>query len=107
MIELIRGFAPILSLAALGSVALGLGIGLWQGDGLARGAAYGLYIGGALMVAYAFIAGAPPSGRKLAKQTLLKQQDDPRARAVRGEVPLLILGGVLLLAAGTLVELVV
>jgi hypothetical protein len=108
-----------------GAIAVGIGLGLAQGESVITWIAYMLYVAGALVIGFAFFTGAPSSPRKIARQEkekVLKEEMDrqrgvkpPRGEAIAveadatpfmSELVLLVCAGAVLFGAGLLVELV-
>jgi hypothetical protein len=119
-----RTLALIVGGGLAGAVAVGIGLGLAQGESVITWIAYMLYVAGALVVGFAFFTGAPASPRKIARQEkekVLKEEMDrqrgvkpPRAQAVAveadaapfmSELVLLVCAGGVLFGAGLVVEL--
>ena len=99
-----RTVALIVGVAAAACAVLGAVLGLAQGESVLRWIAYGLYIAGAGIIAYAFLAGAPTSGSKAARRRLMGKELEPREKPLRWELPLLVAGGLALVGVGTLLE---
>ena len=84
------------------SVLLGIVLGLVQAESVLQWIAYGLDIGGAVIIGIGFLTGPESPRKRYVRERVLKQPAPPR-----GESRLLTFGvaGILLVAAGTLVEI--
>ena len=98
-----REFGKTLLVAGAASLALGIALGLFQRESVLQWIAYGLDIGGAVMIGLGFLTGPEAPRKRYIRERVLKQPAPPR-----GESKLLTFSavGVLLVAAGTLVEIV-
>jgi hypothetical protein len=98
-----RNLGQSLAVAVALSLAAGALIALWQGESVVRWLAYGLDIGGAVMVALAVLSTGGESPRRKFMRNRGMLNDAP----ARGESRLLVFGlvGIVLVAAGTLFEL--
>jgi hypothetical protein len=115
MSEAVRASARLLGLAlcvgAAGALVLGVGFGLAQEEGVLRWIAYMLSILGALTLAFACFAGAPASARQHLARRLQKNDDEPEVpdaatgKPFVSEIVVLVTAGLLLIAAGTGLEL--
>ena len=92
------------------ALVLGIALGLAQEENVVRWIAYMLSVAGAITIAFACFSGAPTSSRKhLAR--MRKQADEPEVAAVAESKPytsalvVLLVAGLLLIAAGTVLEL--
>ena len=92
------------------ALVLGVALGLAQEENVVRWIAYMLSVAGAITIAFACFSGAPTSSRKhLAR--MRKQADEPEVAAVAESKPytsalvVLLFAGLLLIAAGTVLEL--
>lgn len=97
----------MLAAGVAGAVAFGVALGIAQGESVVRWIAYMLYVAGAIAVGFAFLTGAPESPRKLARQRLLKKDEEPtpEAKPFASELLVLVTGGAALFCLGALVEL--
>jgi hypothetical protein len=103
-----RQLGIVVAAGVAASLAFGIGLGIAQDESVVRWIAYMLYVAGAVVVGFAFFTGAPPSPRKLARQRLTKdasQEEPPKPFA--SELVVLVVGGIVLFAAGVLLELAV
>lgn len=96
---------------AAGALVLGVGFGLAQEESVLQWIAYMLSIVGAITIAFACFSGAPTSARKHLVRRIRKTNDVPEVSAVTVEAPfvsvVLVTAGLLLIAAGTGLELLV
>jgi glucan phosphoethanolaminetransferase (alkaline phosphatase superfamily) len=99
-----------LGVGVAAALAAGALLGLAQEESVLRWIAYMLSVAGAITIAFACFSGAPTSARKhLAR--MRKQADEPEAAAVVESKPfasalvVLLVAGLLLIAAGTGLEL--
>ena len=99
-----RELGFLLAIAGTISLALGLVLGLVQDESIVQWLAYGLDIGGAVLIGLGFLAGPESPRKRYVRERILKEPAPPR-----GESRLLVFvgAGLLLLAAGTLLELAV
>jgi glucan phosphoethanolaminetransferase (alkaline phosphatase superfamily) len=92
------------------ALVLGVALGLAQEENVLRWIAYMLSVAGAITIAFACFSGAPTSARKHFAR-MRKQADEPEAAAVVESKPyasalvVLLVAGLLLIAAGTGLEL--
>ena len=101
-----RNLGAVVGIGIAASVALGVALGLAQDESVLRWIAYMLYLSGAVVLGFAFITGAPPSPRKLAKERVLKkEQPDPGEKPFASELVVLAFAGIALFCAGVLLEL--
>jgi hypothetical protein len=100
--SLMRELGVLLAIAGVISLTLGLVLGLVQGESLGQWLAYGLDIGGAVLVGLGFLTGPESPRKRYVRERILKEPAPPK-----GESRLLVFvgAGLLLLAAGTLLEL--
>jgi hypothetical protein len=96
-----RSFAPIFAAVVAIAVVAGIVVAVWADQSVVRWVSWSFYVVGALMIAYPFVMNPPPNPRNRG----VAAQDDPGAQALRGEIPLLVAGGVLLLVVATLMDL--
>lgn len=97
-----RELGLLLAIAGAASLALGLVLGIVQDESVMQWLAYGLDIGGAILIGLGFLTGPESPRKRYLRENILKQPAVPKS-----ESRLLIFAsaGVLLLAAGTLFEL--
>jgi hypothetical protein len=97
-----RELGVLLAIAGVISLTLGLVLGLVQGESIGQWLAYGLDIGGAVLVGLGFLTGPESPRKRYVRERILKEPAPPK-----GESRLLVFvgAGLLLLAAGTLLEL--
>jgi hypothetical protein len=115
MSEAMRASGRLLGLAlavgAAGALVLGVGFGLAQEESVLRWIAYMFSILGALMLAFACFSGAPTSARQHLARRLQKTEVEPEEPAVAkgktllSEIVVYVTAGLLLIAAGTGLEL--
>jgi hypothetical protein len=99
-----RELGLLLAIAGAASLALGLVLGLVQDESIPQWLAYGLDIGGAVLIGLGFLTGPESPRKRYVRERILKEPAPPK-----GENRLLVFvsAGILLLALGTLLELVV
>jgi hypothetical protein len=95
-----RSLGTVLAACIPASLALGLVIGLVKDENVARWLAYGLDIGGAILIGVGFLTGRPSARAKYAH--ILRGEEPPRGQS---RVLLFATAGVLMVVAGTLIEL--
>jgi hypothetical protein len=97
-----RELGLLLAIAGAASLALGMVLGVVQDESVLQWLAYGLDIGGAILIGLGFLTGPESPRKRYLRENILKQPAPPKS-----ESRLLIFAsaGVLLLAAGTLFEL--
>jgi hypothetical protein len=97
-----RELGLLLAIAGAASLVLGLVLGLMQDESVMQWLAYGLDIGGAILIGFGFLTGPESPRKRYVREHILKQPAPPKS-----ESRLLIFAsaGFLLLAAGTLFEL--
>jgi len=98
-----RSLGAVVGIGLASSVALGLALGVAQGESVLRWIAYMLYLAGSVVLGFAFLTGAPASPRKLAKERVLKKDQQPRDPAEKpfaSELVVLATAGVALFCAG-------
>lgn len=94
------------------AIVLGLALGLAQGESVMQWIGYMFSIVGAVIIGFACFSGAPTSARKHVARRLRPSEDTADAavaaepKAYVSEVVLLFASGLLLVAAGTALELV-
>lgn len=100
-----------LGVGAAAALALGVMLGFAQEESVLRWIAYMLSIAGAVTIGFACFSGAPTSARKHVARRMRKSPDEPESAAVVDSKPLvsrlvvLLVAGLLLIAAGTGIEL--
>jgi hypothetical protein len=95
------------------AIVLGLALGLAQGESVMQWIGYMFSIVGAVIIGFACFSGAPTSARKHVARRMRPSEDaadtavvaEPKAYV--SEVVLLFASGLLLVAAGTALELVI
>jgi hypothetical protein len=99
-----RELGLLLAIAGAASLALGLVLGLVQDESIPQWLAYGLDIGGAVLIGLGFLTGPESPRKRYVRERILKEPAPPK-----GESRLLVFvsAGIVLLAFGTLLELVV
>jgi hypothetical protein len=113
----VRDSARLLGIAigagAAGAVVLGVVLGLAQEESVTRWIGYMFSILGAVTIGFACFSGAPTSARKHVARRMRTSEGEADAPAVAGskpyvsEVIVLFAAGLLLVAAGTGLELVI
>jgi hypothetical protein len=111
----VRDSARLLGIAAgagaAAALVLGVGLGLAQGERLTRWIGYMFSIVGAVIIGFACFSGAPTSARKHVARRMRPSEDAAETAAVAeskayvSEVVVLFASGLLLVAAGTGLEL--
>lgn len=102
-----------LGVGATGALVLGVVLGLAQEENVLRWIGYMSSILGAVTIGFACFSGAPTSARKHVARRMGKTDDEAEVSAVAGskpfvsEVVVLFAAGLLLVAAGTGLELLV
>ena len=99
---LARELGLLLAIAGAASLALGLILGLAQGESVSTWVAYGLDIGGAVLIGIAFLTGPESPRKRYVRERILKEPAPPKAES---RLLVFVAGGIVLLAAGTLFEL--
>ena len=112
-----RESARLLGIAsAVGAVAalvLGVGLGLAQDESVTRWIGYMFSIVGAVVIGFACFSGAPTSARKHVARRLRPSEEEAdtvavaETKAYASEVVALFAAGLLLVAAGTALELLI
>jgi hypothetical protein len=100
----LRELALLLAISVAASLALGLVLGLAQDESIPQWLAYGLDIGGAVLIGLGFLTGPESPRKRYVRERILKEPAPPK-----GESRLLVFvtAGIVLLAVGTLLELAV
>jgi hypothetical protein len=100
-----------LGVGATGALVLGIGLGLAQEESVLQWIGYMFSILGAVTIGFACFSGAPTSARKHVARRMQKSGDEAEAggvvesKAFISEVIVLFAAGLLLVAAGTALEL--
>lgn len=102
MREFFRELALLAAIAAGASVVLGVILGLLTGEGVLQWIAYGLDIGGAIMIGLGFLSGPESPRKRYVRERILKE--DAPAKGESRLIPFVTVG-IALVAAGTLLEL--
>jgi hypothetical protein len=107
-----RAFGIVLAAGVAGALVLGVGLGLAQEESVSQWIAYMLSIAGAVTIGFACFSSAPTSARKHVARRIGKTDGEPAAEAVASsskpfvsEIVVLFAAGLLLVAAGTMLEL--
>jgi len=113
-----RSLGAVVGIGLGASVVLGIALAVAQHDSVTTWIAYMLYFAGAGVIGFAFLAGTPPSPRKLAKQQTLDRAQarsegrDPDEiqtaveKPLAGELAVLVSAGAALFALGIALEVV-
>ena len=113
MRESARALGVVLAVGVAAGVALGVVLGLAQEESVSRWIACMLSIAGAVTIGFACFASAPTSARKHVARRMRPSQGDADTAAVAeakpyvSEVVVLFAAGLLLVAAGTALELLI
>ncbi len=114
MNDSVRLLGVALGIGVGAALVLGVALGLAQEESVLRWIAYMLSVAGAITIAFACFSGAPTSARKHVARRMRKTPDEPAepvAVAVAESKPyasalvVLLVAGLLLIAAGTGIEL--
>jgi hypothetical protein len=97
-----RELGMVLAIAGAASLALGLVLGLVQDESVTQWLAYGLDIGGAILIGLGFLTGPESPRKRYVRERILKEPAPPKSES---RLLLFAAAGVVLLAAGTLFEL--
>ena len=113
----LRTLGFVLGVGIFAAIVLGVAFAIAQDESVLRWIAYMLYIAGAAVIGFGFLAGQPASPRKLARQRTIaraearakgldpdEQPEAPAERTFGSEVALLAVAGAALFAAGILLE---
>jgi hypothetical protein len=103
------------AVGAAAALVLGVGLGLAQEESGLQWIGYMLSIAGAVTIGFACFSGAPTSARKHVARRIGRSEDEPGAGAAGvaeskpfvSELIVLFAAGLLLVAAGTALELIV
>jgi hypothetical protein len=99
-----RELGILLAIAGAASLLLGLVLGLAQDGSIEQWLAYGLDIGGAVLIGLGFLTGPESPRKRYVRERILKEPAPPKAES---RLLVFVTGGLILLAAGTLLEIVV
>jgi hypothetical protein len=99
-----RELGLLLAIAGAASLALGLVLGIVQDESVTQWLAYGLDIGGAILIGLGFLTGPESPRKRYLREQILKEPAPPKSES---RLLLFAAAGVVLLAAGTLFELAV
>ena len=100
-----------MAVGAAAALVLGVGLGLAQDESVVQWIGYMLSIAGAVTIGFACFSGAPTSARKHVARRIRPSADEPGAAAVVESKPfvseliVLFAAGLLLVSAGTALEL--
>jgi hypothetical protein len=112
MSEAARLLGIVVAVGATVALVLGFGLGLAQEESVLQWIGYMLSIAGAVTIGFACFSGAPTSARKHVARRIGRSEDEPGAAGVTESKPfvseliVLFAAGLLLVAAGTALELV-
>jgi hypothetical protein len=108
----VRLLGLALGVGVAAALALGVLLGLAQEESVLRWVAYMLSVAGAITIAFACFSGAPTSARKHVARRMRQVPDEPEAAVAVVEskpyasaLVVLLAAGLLLIAAGTGLEL--
>ena len=104
MKQFLREFAILAAIATAASLTLGLVLGVIADESITTWLAYGLDIGGAVMIGLGFLTGPESPRKRYVRERILKEGPAPKSESRL--IPF-VLVGVLLVAAGTLFEIAV
>ena len=108
-----RALGIVLAIGVAAALVLGVGLGLAQEESVSRWIAYMLSIAGAVTIGFACFSSAPTSARKHVARRMRPSQDSADTAAVAeakpyvSEVVILFAAGILLVAVGTGLELLI
>lgn len=102
MREFGRELGILLAIAGAASLLLGLVLGLAQDESIEQWLAYGLDIGGAVLIGLGFLTGPESPRKRYVRERILKEPAPPKAE---NRLLVFAAAGLLLLAAGTLLEI--
>jgi hypothetical protein len=108
-----RLLGTALAFGAATALVLGVGLGLAQEESVTRWIGYMFSIVGAVVIGFACFSGAPTSARKRVARRVRPSEDAAETAAVAetkayaSEVVALFAAGLLLVAAGTALELLI
>lgn len=98
-----RELALLAVIATAAGLVLGLGLGIWTGESITKWLAYGLDIAGAVMIGLGFLTGPESPRKRYLRERYLKEAAPPKDSRL---IPFVTVG-LALVAAGTLLEIVV
>jgi cobalamin synthase len=110
----VRLLGLALGVGVAAALVLGVALGLAQEESVLRWIAYMLSVAGAITIAFACFSGAPTSARKHVAKRMRKPPDKPEEAAVvvvveskpyASALVVMLVAGLLLIAAGTGLEL--
>jgi hypothetical protein len=107
-----RALGIVMAAGIAAALVLGVVLALAQEESVVQWIAYMLSIAGAVTIGFACFASAPTSARKHVARRIGKSPDEPDVEAVAdskpfvSEIVVLFTAGLLLVAAGTALELV-
>lgn len=99
-----RELGLLLAIAGAASLALGLVLGVVQDESVTQWLAYGLDIGGAILIGLGFLTGPESPRKRYVREKILKE---PAPSKSESRILLFGAAGIVLLVAGTLFELAV
>ncbi len=107
-----RALGIVLASGVAAALVLGVGLGLAQDESVLQWIAYMLSIAGAVTIGFACFSSAPTSARKHVARRIGKSPDEPgeavavaESKPFVSEIVVLFAAGLLLVAAGTALEL--
>lgn len=106
-----RALGIVVSIGVASALVLGIGLGLAQDESVMQWIGYMLSIAGAVTIGFACFSGAPMSARKHVARRIGPSSNEAKAAAADSkpfvsELVVLFAAGLLLVAAGTALELV-
>ena len=104
MREFFRELGIVAAIATAAGLAIGLVLGIWTGESIAKWLAYGLDIAGAVMIGIGFLTGPESPRKRYLREKVLKEDAPPKSESRL--IPFVTVG-LALIAAGTLIEVVV
>jgi hypothetical protein len=110
--ESARALGIVLAVGVAAALVIGVGLGLAQEESVVQWTAYMLSIAGAVTIGFACFSSAPTSARKHVARRIGRSDDEPGAEAAVAdskpfvsEIIVLFAAGLLLIVAGTVLEL--
>lgn len=100
----LRELGLLLAIAGAASLLLGLVLGLVQDESIPQWLAYGLDIGGAVLIGLGFLSGPESPRKRYVRERILKQPAPPKTE---NRLLVFVAAGLLLLALGTMLELAI
>ena len=97
-----RELGILLAVAGAASLLLGLVLGLVQDESIGQWLAYGLDIGGAVLIGLGFLTGPESPRKRYVRERIRKEPAPPKTE---NRLLVFAAAGLLLLAAGTLLEI--